>query len=102
MTWFGVPLTQFTLASGEDFLVWYRSSPEAQRGFCRQCGSSLFFQSTRWADEIHITLVNLDGEIDLLPQAHVYFDTHVSWVNLSDQLSRLGGETGVEPLDSAT
>jgi len=28
-----------------DGLAWYRSSPEAQRGFCRLCGSALFWKA---------------------------------------------------------
>jgi hypothetical protein len=28
-----------------DGLAWYRSSPEAQRGFCRVCGSALFWKA---------------------------------------------------------
>ncbi|MFN3944276.1 MAG: GFA family protein [Allosphingosinicella sp.] len=30
---------------GEDKVGWYRSSDEAQRGFCTVCGSSLFWES---------------------------------------------------------
>ncbi len=28
----------------DDGLAWFRSSPEARRGFCRSCGASLFWQ----------------------------------------------------------
>ena len=28
---------------GEDQLAWFRSSEKVRRGFCRRCGSSLFF-----------------------------------------------------------
>lgn len=28
---------------GEDALAWYASSPRVRRGFCKNCGSSLFF-----------------------------------------------------------
>ncbi|HBZ43963.1 MAG TPA: aldehyde-activating protein [Maritimibacter sp.] len=29
---------------GEESLTWFRSSPDIRRGFCRVCGSSLFWQ----------------------------------------------------------
>ena len=29
---------------GTDDVTWYRSSPEASRGFCRVCGSALFWK----------------------------------------------------------
>ncbi|WP_275782930.1 GFA family protein [Pararhizobium gei] len=30
--------------TGAGNVTWYRSSPEAQRGFCRTCGSALFWK----------------------------------------------------------
>jgi len=57
-------------------------------GFCSRCGSSMLFRSTKWADEIHITLANVQNDIGLQPQAHVYFDTHVDWLNFDDELKR--------------
>ena len=37
-----VPRVSLTL-KGDDNLTWYRSSAEVRRGFCRQCGSFLFW-----------------------------------------------------------
>jgi hypothetical protein len=62
----------------------------------------LFFESERWPDEIHIALAHMDGPIDREPGAHVYYDTHVSWVELGDDLRRLGGPSGTEEIDSQT
>jgi len=99
VTWFGVDRTAFELVAGADALSWYQSTPEARRGFCSQCGSTIFFESERWADEVHIALAHMEGPIDRSPQAHVFYDTHVDWVELGDELSRRGGPTGTEPLD---
>jgi len=98
VTWFGVERAQFAMTSGEEFLVWYRSSPPARRGFCGRCGSTLFFESTRWPDEIHIALAHMEGAIDRAPAAHVFYDTHVDWFEVSDDLRRLGGPNGNEEL----
>lgn len=38
-----VPLNDLSI-SGENEVSWYRSSDAARRGFCRTCGSSLFFE----------------------------------------------------------
>ena len=38
-----VPLERFSLLRDEG-LGWYRSSPTAERGFCRACGASLFWK----------------------------------------------------------
>jgi hypothetical protein len=99
VTWFGVERSNFKLASGSDVVSWYQSSREARRGFCSRCGSTMFFESQRWPDEVHITLAHMDGAIDRSPTAHVFYDSHVDWVELGDKLSRRGGPTGIEPLD---
>jgi hypothetical protein len=40
----------------------------------------------------------MDGRIDRLPQVHVYFDDRAEWVVAEDDLPRLGGPTGLDPL----
>ena len=98
VTWFGVLLEQFRIVSGEEDLRWYQSSKEARRGFCKKCGSTMLFQSSRWPDEIHVALSNILGEIDRSPTAHVYYDTHVEWFSVNDDLKLLGGKSGTEPV----
>jgi hypothetical protein len=98
VTWFGVLLEQFRIVSGEEDVRWYQSSKEAQRGFCKKCGSTMLFQSNRWADEMHIVLSNIVGEIDRSPAAHVFYDTHVEWFSVNDNLKLLGGKSGTEPV----
>jgi hypothetical protein len=98
VTWFGVLLEQFRIVSGEEDVRWYQSSKEAQRGFCKKCGSTMLFQSNRWADEMHIVLSNIVGEIDRSPAAHVFYDTHVEWFSVNDDLKLLGGKSGTEPV----
>jgi hypothetical protein len=99
VTWFGVERPQFEVTSGDEDVSWYQSTPEARRGFCSRCGSTMFFESERWADEVHIAVAHMDGPIDRAPKAHVFFDSHVDWAETTDNLPRLGGATGVEPLD---
>jgi len=41
-----VPLDRFVMNRGAELLRWYRSSEEAERGFCSTCGSSLFWRPT--------------------------------------------------------
>lgn len=100
VTWFGVLKCQFRIASGLDSLKWYASSTKAQRGFCQICGSTLFFRSSRWEDEMHIVRASMEIPIDRQPAAHVFYDTHVDWFDVEDDLAKKGGLSGVEPLDS--
>lgn len=99
VTWFGVERSQFSLTSGEEMVTWYRSTAAARRGFCPRCGSTLFFESETWPGEVHIALAHMDGPIDRTPAAHVFYDTHVSWIEVGDDLRRFGGPSGTEELD---
>ncbi|HET6604001.1 MAG TPA: GFA family protein [Xanthomonadaceae bacterium] len=82
VTWAGFPQQQCAIQDPDQVLHWYASSPGAERGFCGRCGSTLFFRSERWAGELHIVRANFDGELDRTPQAHVFWDAHVDWVQL--------------------
>ena len=99
VTWFGVARAQFRLDDREQLLAWYRSTPGARRGFCSRCGSTLFFEGDRWPDERHIALAAMAGPIDREPQAHVFFDSGAAWIHVFDDLPKLGGDSGTDPLD---
>ena len=88
VTWAGIPEAQFRFTAGEQALRWYRSTPEAERGFCTHCGSSLLFRSNRWPGEVHVTVANLDGPLDRAPQAHVFWSAHVDWYVPDDALPK--------------
>ncbi len=90
VTWTGVAEDRFRVTAGGDSLNWHASSPGAERGFCRRCGSSMLFRSCRWPGEVHIALGTLDGPIDRAPQAHVFYSTHVDWLPVADDLPRQG------------
>ncbi len=98
VTWIGVPAPQLEVTQGEKELVMFRSSDHGTRSFCRTCGSTLFCDSTRHPEYRDVVLANLDEEIDRQPEEHVFFSDHVSWVAVDDDLPKLGGSTGVEPL----
>ena len=79
VTWVGSRTADFELLAGEVELHRYRSSPPATRGFCGRCGSMLFFESSRWPDEVHVTLASLDSDAGLAPTGHAYWDDRVHW-----------------------
>lgn len=87
VTWVGVPAGQISM--DEARLQWHKSSAQAERGFCRDCGSSLFFRSERWPGEIHVTRANFHGGIDREPEAHAYYESHVPWARLADNLPKV-------------
>jgi hypothetical protein len=79
VTWVGVASDRFELTSGAESLVRYASTPAARRSFCGQCGSTLFFESTRWPGEVHIAVANVDDPLDREPAAHVYWSERAPW-----------------------
>jgi hypothetical protein len=87
VTWVGVEADQAIVKDPQGMLSWYKSSEGAQRGFCQQCGTSMFFKSERWSGELHITLAAFDVPIDRVPQAHAFYDAHVDWMPVDDSLS---------------
>jgi hypothetical protein len=97
VTWFGVSSENFRLVSGAE-LKWHRSSPGARRGFCQCCGSPLFFEGERWPGEVHVARASVPGPIDREPSAHVFYDVRVGWLDVHDELRKLGGPLGNQPL----
>lgn len=89
VTWFGVPETAFEITGGASNLRWYHSSKQSRRGFCAECGTTLFFASVASPGETHIALATTDGPIDRQPQGHVFFDHHVPWFEPNDDLPRV-------------
>ena len=98
VTWFAVPYERFRVLAGEATLVRYQSSEHGTRSFCGTCGSTLLCESTRHPEHIDIVLANVQAPIDVSPQFHVYFDDRAEWVCIGDNLPRLGGKTGIEPI----
>lgn len=68
--------------------TWYESSPGARRGFCPRCGSPMLFSSQRWPGEMHVARALIAGPLDREPSAHVFYDTHVPWLDVNDALPK--------------
>jgi len=71
--------------AGEDAVAWYRSSPEVERGFCRTCGSTLFWRPTRegyaWTS---VALGCLDTPLSLRIAKHSFVRDKGGYYDLTD------------------
>lgn len=65
-----VPLNRFRLLR-EAGLRWYRASPTARRGFCGDCGASLFWKPDA-EDRMSFAPGALDGETGLRISEHIF------------------------------
>lgn len=99
VTWLVTDKKNLTVLAGEELLTRYESSAKGSRAFCSACGSALFCEIYERPDEIDIPLANFEGPVDLDPQMHVFASDAVAWACPADELPRLGGETGTEPID---
>jgi hypothetical protein len=97
VTWLVVARRQFRIVAGAGELARYESSLHGVRSFCRICGSSLFFATTQRPDQIDVALANMDEPIDRAPEFHIFIDDKADWVQVGDDLPRLGGPTGLDP-----
>lgn len=88
VTWLGVREDGFELVGGEATVRWYQSTEASRRGFCAQCGTTLFYTSTLSPGEVHIARALVEGPVDREPQGHVFADHAVAWVTLGDDLPR--------------
>ena len=93
VTWFGVDEQEFGLEAGNDSLRWYQSSVWSRRGFCSDCGTTLFFQSRQSPNEMHIALATADSDFSIKPSSHVFYDQHVSWLEINDDLPRIDSQS---------
>ncbi|MDH3626341.1 MAG: GFA family protein [Acidobacteriota bacterium] len=98
-TWITFKTEAVDVETGHEDLRQYRSDTDAIRQFCGNCGSSLTFASPRWPGVIDLSLANLEEPIDTAPDLHVYADRAPGWCPILDELPRLGGPEGNQPID---
>ena len=99
VTWFSIPRGQLALETPESGLERYASSDHGSRTSCSGCASPLFYESEHRPEQVDVVLASMQEPIDRSPQMHVFFDDRALWTVVDDDLPRLGGVTGLEPID---
>lgn len=66
----------------------YRSSPNAQRGFCSECGTQISFVSTELPGLVDLTVGSFDQPESLPPTLHYWDSKRLPWVSFADNLPR--------------
>ncbi len=77
VAWFTAPRDRYRVVDGEPASV--RSSDHGTRTFCPRCGTPLTFTSTRWPDEVDVTVGSLVDPAAVPPRDQVFVDSGVSW-----------------------
>jgi hypothetical protein len=94
----GAPFATFVAAAhggfrwlnGEDAVASYQSSPQGARTHCRHCGSV----GPTLLPDAGIAFApagNLDGDLDLRPQGHIFVASKANWHTITDSLPQHAG-----------
>ena len=70
-------------------LKWFRSSDFAQRGFCQECGSALFWDGGD--GNINISTGSLDQPTGLRLASHIFVDEKADYYEIADDLPKYAG-----------
>lgn len=76
-------------------LAWFRSSEVARRGFCRECGSSLFWQR-HGSDRVSVAAGALDAPTGLATTLQIFAADKGDYYDLDPALPACAG-TGTAP-----
>lgn len=92
--WSGAPVSVFVgyaqdkveMTAGEPEA--FGSSPGVLRSFCRNCGTSIFYQDERLPGEVYLSVGIMERPEDFEPEAHSWYSKKLGWLELHDGLPR--------------
>jgi hypothetical protein len=85
VTWATFPVASVVFTRGAP--TWRQSSDIAERGFCGACGAALTW---RRLDEniIDVTVGTCDRPETLVPTDHLWTESAIGWLHITDNLPR--------------
>lgn len=84
---------------GAEHIRWYRSSADAERGYCGHCGSKMFWRADG-EDTLDVTLGTLDQPSGLKQRAHIWAASKGDYYEISDGVPMYEESSGSSPLMS--
>ena len=75
--------------AGENFIKFYESSPGEHKGFCSECGSSLYTKFDAHPDIFGFPLGTLDTDPGVKAARHVFVGSKAPWHDITDDLPQL-------------
>ncbi|WP_419195960.1 GFA family protein [Cognatishimia activa] len=61
----------------------YRSSDHAERGFCPDCGSQLYYKSERYPNEVHFYAALLEDPAKISPSSEYHSEERINWPGIA-------------------
>lgn len=74
-------LSDFKITKGTDTLTWYESSDKARRGFCPNCGSSIF-KDNKDGEKIVLSVGALNAPTGLVHLKDIFTESKGDWYEL--------------------
>lgn len=77
------------ISSGDDQLSWFRASDYARRGFCKNCGSALFWHGDKlddYQDRIAIAAGAIDDTSGISLSEHIFVADKGDYYDIQDGL----------------
>ncbi len=81
--------------TNEDGLAWFQTSQVARRGFCRECGSSLFWEPFDF-DATGIIAGSLDGPTGLKTIGHIFVGEKSDFYEINDAFPKFDASSDGE------
>ncbi len=81
------PMSGFVITKGKDNIRWYQSSRKAKRGFCKTCGSTLFWHGFGYRalkDQIDVSAGSLDDSYDRVITRHIFCENKGKYYRIKD------------------
>lgn len=79
-----VPKAALTMLT-DSKLAWFQSSEKIRRGFCVNCGSSLFWEPSH-RDWIAVAMGSFDGPTDTTVKMHIFVSERGDYYDIADGL----------------
>ena len=84
---YGVSLkSEIEWLSGKKRIRRFASSERARRGFCKDCGTHLYFYNKDHPNHMDIPLAIVDGEPNITPDCHIFVSCKSNWYDILDDL----------------
>ncbi len=78
---------------GADSITWYRASDFAQRGFCKHCGSALFWKQDR-SVKTSVMAGAFEAPTGLKAEAHIFVADKGDYYSIDDGLPQSASSPG--------
>ncbi len=84
--WASVDLkSQDVTIEGEDSITWYQASPKVRRGFCKTCGSFMFWDPLHH-DTVAVAMGAFDGPTQTALALHIFVADKGDYYEIADGL----------------